>query len=529
VAFPDPSVTVKIDDTIFKQVERLPSFLDKRASDFGLQGYGSENRIRSFIMVPFECREAIKKSYNRHGLLSGPVVDHLFRIPIHHLVRMTDLWQTIEDCLYLSSIEIFSKEHSGPLRRIFRWFVSSYVYSGHTATIKAWKTFVQFVKQRAAKAEELEQAKPVGFPWYDPETGLLQPTGIFWLDCVAKRGVKSKGEMTRFMHFMSSRGAPTPVRETKIQALAEHQLLRCKETILPKAERLAQLYNIGVRIARRVDKRSLSRSALRSEHLSVTNSSCMENPRSKGGRSSYVRVQLQKFANFVPDEDREIRLVLGHCITIRGGIPFWKSFTPVAELTPEELDSHTAWGDPIKSQTYMQKFAGFNKNLGYLLLQWSFEEGVKEGILDPNNGKVIGNFRQRAIPLGEPGDKTRCLTVDPAWVTVFLTPFGHILVDTLRTIPEAAAGLGFGEPAFRFLQEISKISEKSGNKIFLEYSWFLSMDLDKATDHFHKEKSRYLLRGYLHGLGKDFENPYNLLAIQLLLSDRICVWTAEGC
>jgi len=172
----------------------------------------------------------------------------------------------------------------------------------------------------------------------------------------------------------------------------------------------------------------------------------------------------------------------------------------------------------------MQKYAGFNNNLGYLILQWSFEEGVKEQTLS-RDLKVIGRFSQKAIALGEPGDKTRCLTVDPAWVTVLLTPFGHILVDTLRTIPEAAAGLGFGDPAFRFSQRIAKQSQnRVTSRIFIEYAWFMTMDLDKATDHFHREKCRYLLRGFLHGLGKDFENPYTLMCVDLLTSERHCTW-----
>jgi len=197
-------------------------------------------------------------------------------------------------------------------------------------------------------------------------------------------------------------------------------------------------------------------------------------------------------------------------------------------LTPEESDPTTAFGDPIKGGTIMQKYAGFNQNLGYLILQWSLEEGKRLGIVSQDL-KIIGIPCQKAISLGEPGDKTRCLTVDPAWLTVLLTPFGHILVDTLRTIPEAAAGLGFGDPAFRFTQLIAKQSQYRGNsRIFLEYAWFLSMDLDKATDHFHRVKCKYLLRGYLHGLGRDFENPYNLMCIDLLTGERHCTWVLNG-
>lgn len=330
------------------------------------------------------------------------------------------------------------------------------------------------------------------------------------------------------MHLTSTRGAPSPDRGAMIKALAEHQKLRCTQPEPASPDRLELMFTLGGRIAQRVNKQALSRSALSSEHLSVSNSSCYERSRSKGGRASYVREQIHLFANEVSKEAKEETLILGHKVSTRVGIPYWKTFTPIEPLTLREEEPQTAFGDPIQSDQFMQKYAGFGKNTGYLLLQWAFEEGVKAKVLS-RDLKVIGAFRQRAIPLGEPGDKTRCLTVDPAWVTLLLTPFGHILVDTLRTIPEAAAGLGFGEPAFRFLQRLSKTAQRMGNdRIFLEYGWFLSMDLDKATDHFHREKARHLLRGYIHGLGKDFENPYNLMCIDLLTSERICVWSLGG-
>lgn len=523
--FPPPSETVRLS---LPGDGKLPSFLDMRANTLGMEGYGSTNRIRAFQVTPLECREAIIKSYERYGLSSRPVLTHMLRIPTHHLDRMAGLWATIEDCLLMSSPETYVPERQGAVRRIFDWFVQAYTYGGHTATLKTWKLFCQYVKQKALKAEELQETNPVGFPWYDVRTHTLGVTGITWIDCVVKRGIKSKSEMERLMHLISSRGAPTPSKMTMRAAMIEHQLLRCSKPAEVTPERLLRLYKIGERIARRVDRRALSRSSLRSEHLSVSNSSCMEMPRSKGGRSAYVREALKSWATTVVQADGIMACVLGHKVTLVSGMPLWKCFTPVQPLTPEELDETVAFGDPIKGGTIMQRYAGFNQNLGYLILQWAFLEGIKAQVLTEDH-KVIGRFSQKAIALGEPGDKTRCLTVDPAWVTVVLTPFGHILVDTLRTIPEAAAGLGFGDPAFRFSQEIAKQSQdRLKSRIFFEYAWFMTMDLDKATDHFHREKCRYLLRGYLHGLGRDFENPYNLMCIDLLVSERHCVWALDG-
>jgi len=232
--FPSPSETVKLS---LPEDEKIPNFLDMRANLFGLKGYGCTNRIRAFLTVPHECREAIIRSYERYQLSSRAVLTHMLRIPTHHLDRMAQLWATIEDCLLLSSPETYVPERQGAVRRIFDWFVQSYTYGGHTTTLKTWKLFCQYVKQKALKCEELESTKPIGFPWYDIRTGVLGTTNITWLDCVVKRGIKSKNEMERLMHLISSRGAPTPSKETMRLAMIEHQVLRttvpapaCRET-----------------------------------------------------------------------------------------------------------------------------------------------------------------------------------------------------------------------------------------------------------------------------------------------------------
>jgi len=520
--YPSPTDTVDYSDLSIDGI--LPSFLNMRASDMGMTGYGSSNRIRQFIGVPFECRKRIASSYAAHGLLDPVIVSHMLRLLVKDLDRMERLWRVIEDGLFLSSPEIFIKGFQGPVRRIFHWYICHYIYHGHTETVSSYKNFLQFVKQKATKSEGGKLVEPTGFPWYDQVSMNLIETGIGWLDVVLLRGLKTKSEARRFMHFVSLRGAPCPNRAKQLSSLMEHQILRCTPPKAVDTNRLKELYDVGVLIGQRVDKKALLRGALRTEHISVSNSSCFERSRSKGGRASYVQEKVTSWLKRVPSSPCNQLLLLGDLISVKADIPYWKSFAPVEPLSERELDPLTEYGSPIEG-AFLPKYAGLNNNSGYALLQWSFEEGVHRKVLDQNL-KVIGIPNQRAISLGEPGDKARSLTIDEAWVTLYLTPFGHLLVDTLRTIPEVAAGLGFGQPCYHFVERLAKhVARNTDQRSFFEFSWFLTMDLDKATDHFDRLKTRYMLRGFLHGLGRDYENPYCLSALELLTAGRNCMWT----
>lgn len=518
--YPNPTVTVDMSE--LDENEVLPSFLNQRACDLGLRGYGSSNRIRQFLGVPFECREAIQKEYTKWNLLSSNIVVHLLRLKVHDLERMEDLWRTIEDGLFLSSPENFVAEHQGPVRRIFRWFVANYVYTGHTATVTAYKTFLQFVKQKGALSVG-KMAEPLYFPWYNESLKKLEKTGIYWLDLIVSRGVRTKDECRRFMHFISLRGSPCPNRLKCITSLMEHQILRCTKAEPADPARLAELFEVGIRIGQRANKKALLRSVLKTEHISVSNSSCYENSRSSGGRAVYVQRQIEQWLCRVPSESAKQRLILGDIIAVEGGIPYWKSFNPLGALSDRERDPQVVYGQPYEGDL-LPRYAGLNENSGYALLQWAYEVGVQEGVLSEDL-KVIGHAKQIARCIGEPGDKARSLTIDQAWVTLYLTPLGHLLVDTLRTIPEVSAGLGYGQPCYHFVQRISDhLKRNPDQQELFELGWLLTSDLDRATDHFHQEKSRSLLKGYLRGLGEDFESEYCLSAVELLTSPRQCEW-----
>jgi hypothetical protein len=523
--FPDPDIVMDFEQC--SPFKRLPSFLTSRAEVWGMQGNDKTHRVDHFLLVPFEIRNHIMAEYRKCNLSDNITLELMLRLPISELQRMESCWRTIEDCLVFSSPENFLREYDAPIRRIFDWFVSAYVYQGYTVALKTWKLFINRVKQLAALAEG-QPSEPNGFPWWDFRRKKFLRTGIVWLDRVCERGLKSKGECTRLMHLISPRGAPTPDGDQKLNVLLEHQVLLRTEPVKTDISRLIQLFRYAEAIGRRVSsqhKRKIRRTLLRAEHVSLTNSSCFENPRSNGGRATVVQDAVYAWANFVPAEDKEYTGVLGHIVQERKGIPRWKTYTVMAAHSLKELSEDTNFGDRVSSEGILDKRAGFNENLGCLILQVAFDEAIKKNIID-SDYNVIGKMKMRALALGEPSNKVRALTVLEWFGTILLQPLGHCLVNTLATLPETQAGLTGGEPLWRFLQQIQlDIAKGRLDTMYVETAWFKSSDLEKATDHCHPDKSRYILLGYLTGLGVDFINPFMIMSVELLVARRSCIWS----
>lgn len=235
----------------------------------------------------------------------------------------------------------------------------------------------------------------------------------------------------------------------------------------------------------------------------------------------HVQREVAEWANFEPTEDTTTRAAIGGWITYPAGIPKWKSYHPQIELT--EFEKVHVFLE-VNDQGTHKETAGFNRNLGSQILQAAYEAGMQDGVITDNH--VTGMMKMRSVSIGEPGGKCRIVTTLQWWGTILLQPLGHIMVETLRTLDECGPGLGRGaEPAWEFLKGIATTLKRDGTGVLGENYWFLSADLENATDHCHPELSAYLLRGYLKGLGSNFENPLLLLAIELLTRPRVCTWS----
>jgi hypothetical protein len=179
---------------------------------------------------------------------------------------------------------------------------------------------------------------------------------------------------------------------------------------------------------------------------------------------------------------------------------------------------------------YEDPIFGLDEATGYQLHQWSVEELLSTGILtgDKHNPESI-RFNPDISPLvrrttiGEPGAKSRVVTVGEACLTIFLQPFSHHIGGRLKAHPSAYAGFTRSAQAFEYVKAIHVKEHPDTDQLDL---WMLSSDLTTATDFCQHGYSQSMLDGLFDGLGENF--PYHRLSSQLLCSPRVVIDSLDG-
>jgi hypothetical protein len=133
----------------------------------------------------------------------------------------------------------------------------------------------------------------------------------------------------------------------------------------------------------------------------------------------------------------------------------------------------------------------------------------------------------RRSSIGEPGAKSRVVTVGEACLTIFLQPFSHHITGWLRNHPSARSGLTRAAQGFEYVKGLHR-KDFPGDVEGVDLK-ILSSDLTTATDFCVHSYSQAMLDGLHAGLGE--EVPYHRLSSKLLCSPRrvvdseVDIWT----
>jgi len=527
-AFPDP-------DYWFKPVKgrsglKLASTLDFRIKDLKPTSRYANHRIRQLDRIPRDAQAAWAGFYISRGLLSKDVAYRVSRLPTKEIEKLERVWRSIEDCLLLSSPESFLYEEETPvIKTLFRWTVSMIATADYELMLKQWKSVCTFITFKGLKAEGQEDPPlPDRFPGTRTlKSGKVEwvGLGLKWLDLVIERGVLSKGEVTRMAHFTSTRGCPPPTREMISRALQKHMetLTLAAPELTP--ERYEIIWGLSRRIGRKIGKVATHWEMANPEHVSLSNSSSFMYPRSDGGRARAVQDVFGLWAESSYSNVGTRTHVLGTTYEATGAK--WRCVR-LYELKPEEMSSDLKFGDALPAGPFLGTArVGYNRNLGYQLLQCAAEAAQQRGILDADYN-VVGYPYVRAAVSSEPGGKARIVTANEWFVNILLQPLGHLLIGLLERLPQARAGLGMAEPAWEWAEDLKAKAYRSEPIEEIYHTMgLLSSDLSEATDHCHRELCEHMLKGFFEGCGAPYESGYLHTAISLLCCRKILFTRAE--
>jgi hypothetical protein len=437
------------------------------------------------------------------------------------LQRLMDFWGAIEDNLLMACPEAFVfKAKDSIVQKIWRWTVSTVLNGGVGYATKLWKNFSRIVKARAIRSKR-EPAPIRGIPFFNEEGKLAFPDSPVWdwLGVILRQGCDSKSQMTRVLHLVGTRGTPAPTKSEMQEGINEHGSivtsdpgeLSLKPSILRK---------VALRLGHYAKSRTVGTHSV--AHLSLSNSASFDSSRRSGGRASGFATKYAKWANTRSDETLFKTTIFGEPYTLVKG---YRVFETMCRVTLPQFSS----GSLIKSDNsfdievdpmdfkFEDRIFGLDGRTGYQLFQFSIEEGIKRGVLagDPfysldNPLRVVGTPSVRVVPIGEPGFKTRTITVTEDWETEFLSPFGHELTAKLSAIPSASAGLTAAAQAYEWIKRVSllpTIDEESGLSL-------LTSDLSQASEYLRHDVTGIILDGFCDGVG--ITTPYTKLATKLL-------------
>nr|CAK8177711.1 RNA-dependent RNA polymerase [Narnavirus sp.] len=446
--------------------------------------------------------------------------------------RITNLIGAFNDNFMLSAPDWFPLTVRKPRYRNFiRWIISNEVYEPGSV-VKQWKAFVKLVKWRAFRSLTEPPEVPANFPGFNPRFSvrhgdlpltwrLLCP----WLNQIWEDGLQTKFESTRLCHFLTSRNMPAATRAERAAAVEEHfKVLTSDGPDDPDRERW--LYTAAREVGRALSSNTDRAEPLKGAHLSVTNSASLVSSIKEGGRGGEISAKFRTWAMTIPDEDRDCLTWFGKRYWTVAGTPIWRTMcrdTLAAEGEPGDSSYIEDVNFEPGKFRYEDPLYCLDSVTGYQMLQWAIEEGLKTERLCGTPYRSPDSLRLgpllpfiRASSIGEPGGKARIVTVGEGWLTIFLQPASHALIEILRRDPDATAGLSSAWQGFEYVKRMGFHPFRkppSENERFI-----LTSDLTTATDYCPHKYAKALLKGYVDGLG--VSSPYIENWIEVLTSPR---------
>jgi len=449
------------------------------------------------------------------------------------LKRVSNCVEAIKDNLITSSPEMIRSYSEMPeYKKLVHWAYSLAAHSADRVT-REWKKFSALLKWLAVSSETPRPPIPRDFPGYgaswDNPSRLpnLWLALCPWLREVQDSGVMTKATATRLLHLCTSRNFPAGGASTRKASLEVHsRTLHSHSPADPIRRQIIERlsYLIGTQVSRFCQEGGYTSLG----HTSLTSNASLDSTTDEGGRAAEVGMKFRAWLYSVPNQDQLKATWFGKSYWLKAGTPLWQTMCR-SDLRHDP--AHEAGESDDRVNLDFENFKledplyGLDETTGFQLLQWSIEEGLRQGILA---GKPYYSERENDIlrmsgtapsirpsSIGEPGAKSRVVTVGEDWLTMLLQPWSHHVIGALRQHPAAKSGLTRGWQLFEWVKrQRSCCAPPRGDR------YFLSSDLTTATDFCSHVYSLAMLEGLHRGIGRA-SDPYFALCAKLLCSGRV--------
>jgi hypothetical protein len=340
-----------------------------------------------------------------------------------------------------------------------------------------------------------------------------------------ERGVLTKVEATRVQHLTTSRNFPAGGKTTRAEALNKHsETLHSRFPVSGVRKRI--LERLSYLIGRQTNRFCQEAGYTSLGHTSLSSNASLDSTTDEGGRAAEVSIKFRSWLASVADHDVLGTTWFGKSYWLKAGRPRWQTMcrdTLDHELHHEAGESDDRMNLDFENFKLEDPLYGLDHTTGYQLLQWAIEEGLKQGILlgqpyynENDSLRLSGRWPSiRPSAIGEPGAKSRIVTVGEDWLTMLLQPWAHHVIGALRTHPSATSGLTRGWQLYEWVKrQGNSAPPPAGDR------YYLSSDLTTATDFCTHEYSEAMLRGLHRGLERAGDTYFNLCE-SLLCSPRI--------
>lgn len=460
--------------------------------------------------------------------------DKICRADSERIKRLMNLILGFEDNFIFASPDSFPIIlRSAEYWRFMNWAVTQEVlHSG--LPVAEWKKFVQFLKWKAFQSKTERPKGPCNFPGFSrkhPERlSVFWKRLTPWLIPIWYQGITTKHEGTRFCHFTTSRNMPAASKTERQKSLNEHFAILTNPG--PDSEsRKKWLFAAAQHYARSLKR---DREKISGAHVSLTSSASFETPIKDGGRRMEIASRFRIWLMEIPTEQVNRMTWFGRPYWLLAGIPRWRTMCHTvlsAEGEPGFLTDDVEECDFTPGKfTWSTPLHCLDGDTGYQLFQWSIEEGIRLGYFEgspyrsENTLRLTGKLpKVKATAIGEPGNKSRVVTVGEGWLTIFLQPLSHALIGILSRDPDARAGLGRAWQGFEYAKRWGWMSRPIPKE---EERLILTSDLKTATDYCPHGYAKALLKGFIEGL--DLRSEMTTLWVELLTSSREYIRNGVG-